>query len=122
MRIRKCAGAAPRDSPRCATRALARAIDDLPDLLDHPHTVATYALIAQGATALPAVLPLSQAADPLTRMRAWLVWRSVVSKEPGVSDWNALWQQLGSFAPDAPQPQRNAAVQQWSGWLAKRHP
>lgn len=101
-----------------ALDALVRTIDDLPDLLHHPHTVATQLLIARGASALPAVWPLLQSADLTTRTRAWLVWRSIVEALPAVSDWTALWRQFGSYAPDAPQAQRDAAAAQWQAWLA----
>ena len=120
VRGRGAQGLAALRDPRAAD-ALAATIDDLPDLLHHPHTVATYALISQGAAALASVLPLLRSADLLTRTRAWLVWHSVVSAEPGVS-WAALWQQLGSYAPDAPLAPREAAAQQWAQWLAARRP
>ena len=121
VRGRGAQGLAALHDPR-AVAALVATIDDLPDLLHYPHTVATYALISLGAAALPAVLPLLRAADLQTRTRAWLVWQSVVSSEPGVGDWAALWQQSGSYAPDAPQARREAAVQQWEQWLAARQP
>ena len=103
-----------------ALDALARTIDDVPDLLHHPHTLATQLLIARGAAALPAVAPLLQSTELATRTRAWLVWRSIVQALPEVSDWTALWRQSGSYAPDAPQPQRDAAAVQWKQWLAAR--
>lgn len=119
VRGRGAQGLAALRDPR-APEALARTIDDLPDLLHHPHTVSTYALIGLGQAALAAVLPLLRAGDPATRARAWLVWRSVVAGLPGVGSWDALSRQLGSYAPDAPQAQRDAAARQWEQWLAQR--
>jgi HEAT repeat protein len=103
-----------------ALDALVRTINDLPDLLHYPYTVATQLLIARGPSALPAVRPLLQSADLQTRTRGWLVWRSIVEALPDVNDWTALWRQYGSYAPDAPQPQRDAAAAQWGQWLAAR--
>jgi HEAT repeat protein len=60
-----------------APEALARTIDDVPDLLHHPYTAAVRALIGLGELALPAVLPLLSAEDPVTRERAALVVQAV---------------------------------------------
>jgi len=116
VRGRAAQGLAALRDPR-ATQALVQTLNDLPDLLHHPHTVATDALAAQGLAALPAVLPLLQSPDALTRERAWLAWRSIVQALPAV-DWQALWPQQGSYAPDAPAPARAAAARQWARWLA----
>lgn len=101
-----------------AIEALVRTINDLPDLLHHPYTVATYTLTALGAPALPAVLPLLRSDDLATRTRGWLVWREIVEKLPASGAWDALWRLMGSYAPDAPQAQREAAVRAWEAWLA----
>jgi HEAT repeat protein len=121
VRGRGAQGLAALHDPRAA-EALVRTLGDLPDLLHHPYTVAVYALVALGPSALPHVLTLLQAGDPGMRTQAWLVWRSIVEADPGVRDWNALWQQLGSYAPDAPRAQREVAAQQWEQWLAARRP
>jgi len=119
VRGRAAQGLAALRDPR-AIEALARTINELPDLLHHPHTVATSTLTAQGAAALPAMLPLLRSQDLATRTRAWLVWRSVAEKLPRAGAWDALWRQMGSYAPDAPEPQRDAAVRAWEAWLAAR--
>lgn len=119
VRGRAAQGLARLQDPR-ATAALAQTLNELPDLLHHPHTVATDALIAQGAAALPAVLPLLRSGDAPTRWRAWLVWQSIVAA--AVPDWQTLWQLRGSYAPDAPPAARDAAARLWEQWLAATPP
>jgi hypothetical protein len=115
VRGRAAQGLAALGDPH-ALQALVQTLNDLPDLLHHPHTVATQALTAQGRAALPALLPLLQSPDALTRERAWLVWRSVVEALPAV-DWQALWQQHSRYAPDAPAATRAEAARRWGQWL-----
>lgn len=127
VRGRAAQGLAALGDPR-AVAALVQTLDDLPDLLHAPHSVATYALIARGAPVLPAVLPLLDAQVAATRQRAWLVWQtvvqSVVQAMPGVAPagWPALWRAMGAYAPGAEAAARAAAVDAWRRWLAALSP
>ena len=102
-----------------AQAALIRTIDDFADVLCAPYTLSTYALIDQGPAALRAVLPLLDAASPDTRAHAFVVVHDIVSAQPGTGNWPALWRQLGSYAPDGPEPQRRAATRQWADWIGE---
>jgi len=102
-----------------ALDALVRTLDDYPDVLHAPHTIATHLLIARGRSALPAVAPLLDSPDALTRQRAFLVLQTVVQAMPGVADWRSLWQSLGRYAPDGEDAAaRAAAAAQWRRWVA----
>jgi HEAT repeat protein len=98
--------------------ALVRTIDDFPDVLHAPHTIATYVLIARGRDVLPSVAPLLDAPLPFTRQRAYVVLRTLVSAMPEAGDWRTLWQSLGAFNPDNPDDvARAAAATQWRRWI-----
>jgi len=102
-----------------ALDALVRTIDDFPDVLHAPHTVATYVLVARGPKALPAIAPLLDAPQPMTRQRAFLVLQTVVSAMPQAGDWRTLWQSLGAYDPNAADASaRAAAAAQWRQWIA----
>lgn len=103
-----------------AQAALIRTIDDFADLLSAPYTLSTYALIDQGPTALTAVLPLLDAASSTTRTHAFAVIHDIVTAALGTGNWPALWRQLGSYAPDSPEPQRRAAARLWTDWIEER--
>jgi HEAT repeat protein len=105
-----------------ALDALVRTIDDFPDVLRQPFTPSTDELIALGPSALPSVVPLLDAPDATTRVRAFLVIRQVLSALPGTGDWHALWRQLGSYQPTAPGPQREHAARQWRNWITDHFP
>jgi HEAT repeat protein len=107
VRGRGAQGLAAIGSPQ-AIDALARTIDDLPDLLHFPSTLAVQALIAQGPKAAIAVAPLLRAPSPVTRERALLVLRSLAG-EP--SDSQDLAAALGRYDPYAGEPEREAAAQ-----------
>jgi HEAT repeat protein len=107
VRGRGAQGLAAIVSPR-AIDALARTIDDLPDLLHFPSTLAVQALIAQGPKAATAVAPLLQAPSPVTRERAILVLRSLAG-EP--SDSQELAAALRRYDPYADEAGREAAAQ-----------
>jgi HEAT repeat protein len=100
-----------------AVEAMVRTIDDLPDLMHHPYTSSVYGLIDLGRPSLPAVAPLLSADDPMTRLRAFVVVRSVVSALEEGSDWNALWDSLGRYDPDAERAEREAAAELWTDWI-----
>lgn len=80
-----------------ALDALVLTLNDLPDVLHYPATLATDLLTSHGAAALPRVIPLLKASDPMTRTRAWLVVHSIVAAMPAAGDWSSLWQALGSY-------------------------
>jgi len=107
-----------------AVAALVQTLDDLPDLLHAPHSVATYVLIARGPAVLPAVLPLLDAPAAITRQRAWLVWQTVVQAMPEAAQagWPVLWRAMGAYAPSAEAAARGAAVDAWRRWLAELSP
>jgi HEAT repeat protein len=92
-----------------AAEYLAQTINDLPDVLHHPFTVATYLLIELGRPALAAVAPLLRSDDPVTRQRALLVVRSVVSDPPAAGD--ELVSRLAEFDLLADGPADEATVQ-----------
>lgn len=100
-----------------AVDALVRTIDDVPDLIHHPYTSSVYGLIDLGSASLPAVAPLLSADDPTTRLRAFVVVRSVVSSVDEGSDWNVLWDTLGRYDPDAERAEREAAAALWTDWI-----
>lgn len=106
-----------------ALEALVRTIDDYPDDLHPPHTVATYVLIARGRDALPAIVPLLDAPNPVTRQRAFVVLETLVSDMPEAGDWGVLWQSLGAYDPKgADDAARQAASMQWRQWIAAHCP
>ncbi|MFN6564596.1 MAG: HEAT repeat domain-containing protein [Nostoc sp. ChiSLP01] len=100
-------------------KALVATLDDYPDILHNPYTASMYPLMQGGKDVLPLVVPLLQSADDLTRQRAFLIVKAVVTKLPQGQDWNQLWQSLGSYDPAAPHPERDKAAKQWEAWLTK---
>ncbi|MDM0011753.1 HEAT repeat domain-containing protein [Variovorax sp. J22P168] len=122
VRGRAAQGLASIGDPR-ALDALVRTIDDFPDLLHAPHTVATYVLIARGRDVLPSVAPLLDAPLPMTRQRAFAVVQALVSAMPDAGDWATLWRSLGSYDPNgADETARRAAAAQWARWIAVHCP
>ena len=103
--------------------ALVRTIDDYPDVLHAPHTIATYVLIARGRDVLPSVAPLLDAPQAITRERAFLVLRTLVSAMPEAGDWGTLWQSLGAYDPGSgDDATRATAVAKWSQWISVHCP
>jgi HEAT repeat protein len=100
-----------------ALDALVRTINDYEDILHPIHTLSTYGLIQMGRPALPAVAPLLKSDDRLTRERAFMVVRSIVSQLPEGKDWEQLWQSLGSYSPEGTTPERDRAADQWLNWI-----
>jgi hypothetical protein len=100
-------------------KALVATLDDYPDILHNPYTASMYPLMQGGKDVLPLVVPLLQSPDDLTRQRAFLIVKAVVTKLPQGQDWNQLWQSLGSYDPAAPQAERDKAAKQWEAWLTK---
>lgn len=103
-----------------AQAALIRTIDDFADVLSAPYTLSTYALIDQGPAALTAVLPLLDAASAATRGRAFVIVHDIVTAQPDMGNWPALWRQLGSYTADGPEAQRQAAARLWADWIGAR--
>jgi HEAT repeat protein len=98
-----------------AIDALVRTIDDSPDLLHYDVTPSVQALSKIGWPALPAVLPLLEAAEPRTRQHAEKVLRAIVGERG-----NALWRENGSYGWDAPEDERAESVRRWRQWLSDR--
>jgi HEAT repeat protein len=120
VRARAAQALASIGDPR-ALDALVRTVDDYPDDLHPPHTVATYVLIARGRDALPAIVPLLDAPNPLTRQRAYAVLRTLVSAMPEAGEWEPLWRSLGAYDPMEPdRAAREAAAAQWRQWIGTR--
>jgi len=105
------------NDPR-AWAALVATLDDYPDILHSPYTASMYPLMRAGKDVLPMVVPLLRADDVTTRQRALLVLKAIVSRHIAPRDWDALWRELGSYDPAAPQAERDKAVQLWLNWLA----
>jgi HEAT repeat protein len=108
VRARGAQGLAAIGSPR-AIDALVRTIDDLPDLLHFPSTLAVQALIARGPKAAVAVAPLLQAPSPITRERAILVLRSLDEELFGPPGLGAA---LARYDPYADEAEREAAAEE----------
>jgi HEAT repeat protein len=117
VRGRGAEGLARLNDPR-ALDALVRTIDDLPDVLHWPHTVAVYLLIERGEAALPAVAPLLTAPDPVTRTRAFQVLRSVLQQQRGEAAWQALTARLGDLDPHRADPGNLQVASRWQAWIA----
>ena len=122
VRGRAAQGLAAIGDPR-SLDALVATIDDFPDLLHAPHTVATYVLIARGRDVLPSVPPLLDAPLPLTRQRAFAVLQALVTAMPEAGDWRTLWQSLGAYDPNGTDAVARAdAAAQWARWIASHCP
>jgi len=103
--------------------ALVRTIDDYPDVLHAPHTIATYVLIARGRDVLPSVGPLLDVPQPVTRQRAFLVLQTLVSAMPEAGDWETLWQSLGAYDPNSrDDAARAVAAAKWVQWISVHCP
>jgi len=103
-----------------ALDALIATLDDFPDILRSPFTLAVDALVEVGQPALPRVVPLLDASDSQTRARAFLVLRSVIEASSDVADFQALWRSLECYDPNGAEPQRHAAALRWRDWIAAR--
>ncbi len=97
--------------------ALVATINDYPDILHSPNTASMYPLMRGGRDVLPLIVPLLRSPDQLTRQRAFLVLRAVVSRLPQGSDWDHLWQSLDRYDPVAPEADRARAADAWQRWL-----
>jgi HEAT repeat protein len=102
-----------------ALDALVHTINDLPDVLHWPHTVATYLLIERGEAALPKVVPLLADAQAMTRQRALEVLQAVLIQSRGDAAWHELWDRLGRYDPQTDDSvRRAAAAREWALWVA----
>lgn len=117
IRARAAQGLATIGDPR-ALDALIQTLNDLPDILHHPATLATHLLMGYGAAALPRVMPLLKADDLATRQRAWLVVHGIVTGMPDTAGGSSLSQALGGYRPDAPKTERDTAAERGQAWLA----
>lgn len=116
---------------------LVEGIDDDPDPLHGDLTPAVHALVGHGLAALPHVLPLLDADDELTRLRAqrvlegvtreWVRRREgehVARRSPGsqaeIRAWQELWERNGSYDWRGPAEDRREAMDRWRAWLDAR--
>jgi len=115
-----------------ALEASLSALNDSPDFLHSDITPAVSSLVKMGMAALPAVLPLLDAPDAHTRMRAQRVFEGVTREEmarrAGVrldselahQAWRKLWAENGSYRFDASPEERRAAIKRWRDWLKEK--
>lgn len=120
----------PRTPPPADIAALLARIDEDPDALHLDSTPAATALAAAGRPALPGLLALMAAAQPLTRLRAQRAFEGVLQRElgfvpgqgfatpDGEQRLRALWAAHGGYAWDAAEPARARAIAAWQAWLA----
>lgn len=99
--------------------ASVRAIDDAPDELHYPVTLAVYDLTALGRKALPLVAPLLRAPAAETRGRAFMVLRHVIDAHPELGTWQALADRFGGDEPDGTAAARDATAARWQAWIAE---
>jgi HEAT repeat protein len=114
-----------------AFQALVSTLHDDPNPLHIELTPAVESLIELGLIGLPALLPLLNDAEPLTRQRAQHVLATVTYRllenelQPrpltnvARSAWETLWQQNGNYQWDGPADQRAASIKRWQAWLAR---
>jgi HEAT repeat protein len=119
VRARGAQGLARMNDHR-AVSALVDTINDFPDVLHDPFTLSVYELIRLGPPILPAIVPLLKSADAITRQRAFLVFRIIISNLPEVTDWEQFWQSFGSYDPDATAQERDRAADQLASWVNQR--
>jgi hypothetical protein len=103
-----------------ALDALVATLDDLPDVLHSPYSLSAYRLIRHGESALPAMARLLEAADPMTRARAFLVLRQIVTALPDAGPWDSLWFELGAYDPYGQVASRLDAARRWQAWIGTR--
>lgn len=105
-----------------AMEALIATLNDFPDVLRQPSTPATDTLTEMGPRVLPKMVELLKSDAPMTRMRAFLVIRNVVTPDLRQGGWEMLWQQLGEYDALATKEKRQPAVQRWHNWIAQCYP
>jgi len=104
-----------------ALGALVRTLDDYPDILHNPYTASMYALTTGDRAVLPLIAPLLKAPQPLTRERALLVIKAIVSRMPEGHNWNQFWQSLGCYDPHSEPAARDRAADLWIAWIQQQH-
>lgn len=102
-----------------AVAALIRTLDDLPDVLHHPATLATQWLAAIGPTALPALAPLLALPPSERRQRAWFTLHLILTTRIGQTARDHLVTELGRPADDDTPARRHDLAQRWTAWTAR---
>lgn len=116
MRAFAAHGLAHCGDPRGPEASL-RTIDDAPDELHYPVTLAVYDLTGLGPKALRLVAPLLSAPAAETRQRAFMVVRRVIEAHPELGSWESLVAQLGVYDPEATDGARELVAARWRAWL-----
>ncbi|MEZ4403192.1 MAG: hypothetical protein R3B06_24420 [Kofleriaceae bacterium] len=112
--------------------SLVATLDDDPDLLHNDVTPAVWGLCAHQLAGAAAVVPLLEAAAPMTRLHASRALECAVASWFGFAPgqgypdgsgaearFRALWIANGSYGADLPAPARHAARVRWERWLAQ---
>jgi HEAT repeat protein len=97
-----------------AAEALAATINELPDQLRSPFTLAVYALVARGIAGAAAAAPLLDSADRLSRERGLLVIRMVADQPAGPA---GLAQELAGYDPATDPAGRDAVADRVTSML-----
>jgi HEAT repeat protein len=118
VRSQAATALAQMDDPR-GLDALVRTINDNPDVLHAFLSQSGYALIQQGAKALPAVVPLLKADDAMTRERAVWVIRMIASQMENAEGYPQLQTALSGYQSDAAPAERNKSAKAIADWVAK---
>ena len=106
-------------------------INDSPDMLHYDLTPSVRALSEMGIGVLSSIIPLLGAENKRTRQHAQGVLERVTFKEitklhespapstKAKSAWKTLWEKNGPYRWDAPEDQRETAINRWQRWLAE---
>jgi HEAT repeat protein len=106
-----------------ALAALVATIADYENVLRGDETLSSAALNAYGSQALPALAPVLKDVDPWRRRYAFAVVRKLASNLLGPQgDWQQLHSTLGTYDPDGPADERDAAADQWQAWIRTHLP
>jgi HEAT repeat protein len=122
VRSDAAAGLAHIGDPR-GIPALIATLDDYPDILHGGYSRSLYTLMRLGPPALPALEPLLRSPEVRRRWQGFTILEQIVRNMPGQKDqWERLRSELGSYAPDTPDEQRNEIADRWEAWIRRHAP